>query len=279
MILFLYSHNSSTGYGCALLKDPELLRDLTSTIRRNFPNDFSVSAKIRVQNPLDVTINLVRQLEKCGISFITVHGRTPTQKIGEPSNVEYLAEIKKSISIPMVANGDIRTLDGANELYEQTKCDGLMSARGILSNPTLFAGTDTTTVACLQHWIDIANANPNVTFQCFHHHLSFMMEKMLKRKQRIEFNQYSNKEQVYAFLENQFGIMADQSINGEVLVCEYDENKFRQRSREHDIDQNRIEYNSGNNPGKFFESQLTNDEESDSDDGGINFMDCNIFDV
>lgn len=152
---FSYSSHSSTiirnffpGYGCALLKDPELIRDLTSTIRRNFPNSFSVSAKIRVQKPLDVTIDLVRQLEKCGITFITVHGRSPTQKIGEPSNVEYLAEIKKSISIPMVANGDVKTLDGANELYEQTKCDGLMSARGILTNPTLFAGTNTTPVSC-----------------------------------------------------------------------------------------------------------------------------------
>lgn len=207
-----------------------------------------------------------------------MHGRTPTQKIGEPSNAEYLAEIKKSISIPMVANGDVRTLDGANELYEQTNCDGMMSARAILTNPTLFAGTDVTTVQCLQNWIDIVHANPNVTFQCFHHHLSFMMEKMLKRKQRIEFNQYFNKEQVYAFLEQQYGIVPDQSKNGEVVVCEYDENTFRQRSKEHIIETNRLEYNSGNNPGKFFESQLTNEEDSGSDDDGVNFMDSNIFD-
>lgn len=41
-----------SGFGCALLKDPELMRDLTSTLRRNFPNDFSISVKIRVQRPL-----------------------------------------------------------------------------------------------------------------------------------------------------------------------------------------------------------------------------------
>lgn len=255
------------------------MRDLTSTIRRNFPSDFSVSVKIRVQKPLDVTINLVRQLEKCGVTFITVHGRTPTQKISVPSNAEYLAEIKKSISIPMVANGDIKTLGGANELFQQTQCDGLMSARGILSNPTLFSGTDVTPISCLQDWIDIAHANPNITFQCFHHHLSFMMEKMMKRRQRVEFNQYFNKEQVYEFLERQYGIVPDQSKNGETVVCQYDENKFRERCKEHEIQTKRIEYDSENNPGKFFESQLKLDEEIDPDDDGLNFMDSNIFDT
>lgn len=41
-----------SGYGCALLKDPELMKDLTMTLKRNFPSDFSVSVKIRVQKPL-----------------------------------------------------------------------------------------------------------------------------------------------------------------------------------------------------------------------------------
>lgn len=275
------SFNIITGYGCALLKDPELLKDLTSTIRRNFPSGFSVSAKIRVQKPLDITIDLVRQLEKCGVTFITIHGRTPTQKIGEPSNADYLAEIKKSIAIPMIANGDVKTLDEANELHQKTKCDGAMSARGILSNPTLFAGTDSPSVSCLQNWIDIVDANPNVTFQCFHHHLSFMMEKMLRKKQRVAFNQLTNKQQVCDFLEQHFGIVTDRSkTGGEPVVCEYDDSKFRQRSTDHDREIKRIEYNSGNNAGKFFESQLANDEgdsDCDDDDDGVGFS--NIFDT
>lgn len=110
-----------------------------------------------------------------------------------------------------------------------------------------------------------------------------MMEKMIKRKQRVEFNQYFTKEQVLDFLEQQYGIVPDRSMNGEAVVCEYDENNFRQRSEAHNIETNRIEYNSGNNAGKFFESQLTNDDvvggDSDDDDDGLNFMDSNIFDT
>lgn len=128
----------------------------------------------------------------------------------------------------------------------------------------------------LQDWIDIVHANRDVTFQCFHHHLSFMMEKMLKRKQRVEFNQYLNKDQVYDFLEQHYNVIPDRSKNGAPIVCQYDESKFRERLKEHDIETKRIEYNSGNNKGKFFESRLQKDEESDSDDG-LNFMDSNIF--
>lgn len=182
----------------------------------------------------------------------------------------------------MVANGDVKTLNDANELYKRTKCDGAMSARGILTNPTLFAGTDVTPLSCLQDWIDIVHANPNVTFQCFHHHLSFMMEKLLKRKQRIEFNEFSNKRQVYDFLHHRFDIVPDESKNGEVIVCEYDESAFRQRSNDHDSEMKRITYDSGSNPGKFFESQLENGEENkenDTSDGGLDFMDSNIFDT
>lgn len=206
-----------------------------------------------------------------------MHGRTPTQKIGEPSNSEFLAEIKKSIAIPMIANGDVKTLNDANELYEQTNCDGTMSARGILTNPTLFSGTDVTSVSCLQDWIDIVHANPNVTFQCFHHHLSFMMEKMLRRKQRVEFNGFSNKGQVYDFLEQRFGIVPDRCWGDETVVCEYDESKFRQRSNEHSIETERG-YDSSKNAGKFFENQVVNEDEDESDDG-VNLMDSNIFDT
>lgn len=62
------------------------------------------------------TINLCQQLERCGITFLTIHGRTPSQRIGEPSNNEFLREVKQSISIPMIANGDCKSLMDADEM-------------------------------------------------------------------------------------------------------------------------------------------------------------------
>ncbi|KXJ75998.1 hypothetical protein RP20_CCG010541 [Aedes albopictus] len=73
------------GYGSALLKTPELIADMLSTVRRNLPGTFSVSVKVRLlQKSLSATIDMCRQLEACGITFITVHGRTPAQKTNIP---------------------------------------------------------------------------------------------------------------------------------------------------------------------------------------------------
>lgn len=120
------------------------------------------------------TINLCRQLEKCGVTFLTVHGRTPSQRTKEPSNPDFIHEVKQSISIPLIANGDCMSLDDANEMYEKINCDGVMAARGILANPTLFSGRyESTPIECVQEWINIGEAaGDRLNFHNYHHHVS-----------------------------------------------------------------------------------------------------------
>lgn len=113
------------GYGSALLRTPELIADMLCTVRRNLPSTFSVSVKVRLlQKSLSATIDMCRQLEACGITFITVHGRTPAQKTNIPVNQEALKEIKSSLGIPVVANGDIFSLQDADAMHCKTNCDG-----------------------------------------------------------------------------------------------------------------------------------------------------------
>lgn len=108
------------------------------------------------------------------MTFLTVHGRTPSQKIKEPSNAEFLREIKHSISVPLIANGDCKSLQDANEMHDKIKCDGVMAARAILANPTLFSGEfESTPLECVQEWINLgAAAGDRIVFQNFHHHLT-----------------------------------------------------------------------------------------------------------
>lgn len=276
----------ATGYGSAMLNDPQLIKDLTSSIKRNLSSRFSVSVKLRIQNPLSQTIELCRQLEHCGVTFLTVHGRTPYQKIGDPSNVDALAEIKKSISIPLVANGDVKSLDGANDLYERLGCDGIMSARGILFNPGLYAGYECTPLQCVQDWINIANSvGDAITFQCFHHHLTFMMEKMMRRPVRVQFNNFTTKKQVFDFLDEQYEIRP-QSLSfegsnvGEPIVCEFNDSFYRERIKQCKLDEEeqrlraeRQQYDSSATDGKFFQSKMISDC-----DNGLDFMESSLFD-
>lgn len=227
---------------------------------------------------LSTTIELVRQLEKCGVTFLTVHGRTPSQRTKELSNTDFLREIKQSMSIPMVANGDCKSLDDANRMFEKIDCDGVMAARGILANPTLFSGEyETTPLQCVQNWVDLAfEADTRITFQCFHHHLTFMMEKLLRRRDRVVFNSFSKKEQVFQFLREKLDIVPNAAKEAHMLTCDYNESKYKERVQVQEAEEEAKRYNSENSRGKFFLGKLNGDgsadDDSDCEENGLNCL-------
>ncbi|CAH1766380.1 3237_t:CDS:2 [Entrophospora sp. SA101] len=125
------------GIGVYLMEKPEIVRNLVKSIK-NFCN-IPCSIKIRIHNDLRKTLDFVKSAESIGLDFITVHGRTRKQKSSDPVNLEAIKLIKQDLQIPVIANGGIFTLKDAEEFYQSTKVDGVMSARGLLRNPTLFA--------------------------------------------------------------------------------------------------------------------------------------------
>jgi hypothetical protein len=70
------------------------------------------------------SIELCRTLENAGVSFLTVHARTPVQRY-QPINEDALREIKYSVRVPLIANGDVKDLSVAKLLHEKTDCDGV----------------------------------------------------------------------------------------------------------------------------------------------------------
>lgn len=228
---------------------------------------------------------MCQQLEKCGITFLTVHGRTPQQKIGQPSNNEFLREVKQSISIPLVANGDCNSLDDADEMHRAIGCDGVMAARGILANPTLFSGKyDSTPLECVQEWLNICAATEQqIPFQFFHHHLTFMMEKILRKKQRVTFNSFTRMHQVYDFLSEEVDLRPQPIELPDNIKCAYDETNYRNRIHElkiAEVERAREQYNSENSLGKFFLERAIGDREcSDCDDDDDDFLQTNMFDI
>lgn len=110
---------------------------------------------------------------------------------------------------------------------------GVMAARGILTNPALFAGHCTTPLACVQDWITISTAT--TPFQCFHHHLVFMLEKVLPKSERLIFNVMKTKELVLDFLA-EYGISYQNNMkeySGYVAIdydYDYDQNNESQGS-------------------------------------------------
>ena len=138
------------GYGADLLQKPDLVKDLIYQVRNRIPNPFTVSVKIRLLKDIRRTIEYCRVLEKAGASFLTVHARTPEMR-NDPIDLDSLKLVRDSVKLPLIANGDVKDLKSAERLFNESNCDAVMSARGILTNPALFAGHSITPLSCVQN--------------------------------------------------------------------------------------------------------------------------------
>lgn len=127
------------GEGSALMKNPALAADIVRAVCRAV--SLPVTVKIRAGWDAD-SINapeMAKRLEDAGAALIAVHGRTRAQMYAPSADLGVIADVKKSVSVPVVGNGDILSAADAIRMYEQTGCDGVMIARGALGNPWLFA--------------------------------------------------------------------------------------------------------------------------------------------
>ncbi|KAJ1834429.1 tRNA dihydrouridine synthase [Coemansia sp. RSA 2706] len=190
--------------GAYLSERPETVQDMVRAVKGavNIP----CSIKIR-KHPTDMrqTVELVRRAERMGIDWITIHGRTRHQKSTEPVDYEAIKLVKESVSMPVLANGGIFTLDDANEMYDKTGVVGAMSARGLLMNPALFAGHAYTPLECVERYVNLALAYGTPMF-IFHHHLMFMMESVMSNVERRTFNCLSSIPAVLDHLSRYYGI-------------------------------------------------------------------------
>lgn len=111
------------GIGAHLLSEPETIKNIVLNVKNQVPTDYSISVKLRLLNDAKSSVDLCRKLEKAGVTFLTVHGRTKEQR-NEPINTQLLRDITLSIQIPLIANGDIKSLKDAILLQEITGCQG-----------------------------------------------------------------------------------------------------------------------------------------------------------
>ena len=146
------------GIGAKLMHvDPEHLKDMIRQARGRTV-DTPVSVKIRIYEDRRRTVELARQLEAVGASWVTVHGRRKDQKPSEPIDPDSIKLVKEALNIPVIANGNVFTRQQAEDLHNATGADGIMSARGLLENPALFAGYERTPWEAVERYIELATA-------------------------------------------------------------------------------------------------------------------------
>lgn len=130
---------SGHGGGSALMKSPDLAQKIVEKVVNAV--DIPVTVKMRTGWDFD-SINapeLAKKCEAAGASAITIHGRTKKQMYAPGIDFETIEKVKKSVKIPVIANGDIRDGKTAEFMYERTGCDFVMVGRAAQGNPFIFS--------------------------------------------------------------------------------------------------------------------------------------------
>jgi tRNA-dihydrouridine synthase C len=126
------------GGGAALLDDPDTIAAIVTAVRRAVPADVPVSAKMRLGYSDDSrAVECALAIACGGADELVVHARTREQAYRPPAYWERIADIRAAVRIPVVANGEIWTVDDARRCREASGCDMLMLGRGAVSDPGL----------------------------------------------------------------------------------------------------------------------------------------------
>ena len=130
---------AGNGGGSALLKSPALAGEIIKEVVNAV--DLPVTVKIRIGWDKDSinAVEMAKIAEQAGAAAITVHGRTREQMYAPPVDIGTIALVKKSVSIPVIANGDIVDGLSAAKMIEETGCDYLLVGRGALGRPWVFS--------------------------------------------------------------------------------------------------------------------------------------------
>lgn len=124
--------------GAILLKEPELIHKIVSTVRKAVPDEVPVTAKMRLGYlDSDLALDNALAIESAGASSLVVHARNKLQGYKPPAHWQELVQLREALSIPLVANGDIFNVEDAQRCREVSGCQDIMIGRGILRDPDL----------------------------------------------------------------------------------------------------------------------------------------------
>jgi tRNA-dihydrouridine synthase B len=133
---------TKNGGGSSLLRQPEIAEAIVRSVVEAVPVPVTVKTRIGWSDKEINAVEFTQRMQDAGAQMLTLHGRTRAQGYNGPARWEWIAKVKQTLSIPVIANGDIFSVEAAVRCLEETGADGVMCSRGTLGYPFLVGEVD-----------------------------------------------------------------------------------------------------------------------------------------
>lgn len=163
---------TKNGGGSSLLRQPEVAEAIVRSVVKAVDVPVTVKTRIGWTDKEITILDFAKRMEDAGAQMITVHGRTRAQGYNGAAKWEWIARVKEVLSIPVIANGDIFSVEAAVKCLEQTGADGVMCSRGTLGYPFLVGEID----YFLKTGQELPSPTPIQLLKCAAEHLRALWE-------------------------------------------------------------------------------------------------------
>lgn len=126
------------GDGSKLLLNLDLAEEIVKEVVKAVNKPVTVKFRKGWNNSNIIAVELAKRLEKAGASAITIHGRTREEYYSGNCDLDIIKQVKESVRIPVIGNGDVKDIYSAKKMFEYTSVDGIMIGRASLGNPWIF---------------------------------------------------------------------------------------------------------------------------------------------
>lgn len=133
---------TKNGGGSSLLRQPEVAEAIVRSVVQAVSVPVTVKTRIGWSDQEINAVEFAQRMQDAGAQMLTLHGRTRAQGYNGSARWEWIAKVKQALSIPVIANGDIFSVDAAIRCLELTGADGVMCSRGTLGYPFLVGEVD-----------------------------------------------------------------------------------------------------------------------------------------
>ncbi|MDO4535528.1 MAG: tRNA dihydrouridine synthase DusB [Clostridium perfringens] len=126
------------GDGSALMKNPKLAYEIVKEVKKASTKPVTVKFRMGYDENNINAVEFAKIIESAGADAIAVHGRTRAQMYEGKANWDIIRQVKESVNIPVIGNGDVFSDEDAMNLVKTSNCDGIMIGRGSTGNPWIF---------------------------------------------------------------------------------------------------------------------------------------------